>query len=609
MAAKVSWWERSVVIYLATLTLLLPLKFGSITGLPETTAFHPDDLFAYLFITWPPHLFGVFSGIGLFLAGTAFPLQRGTWKMPGGVTALLWAFGLPLAAALGSIRAVPADYATVEILHLAGVGAYALSIWLWLTGRPEGRRVFHTMLSIGALWLIYLGLNQYFFGFAETRRHAEEMAAQGVEVSSVMLAKLSDDRVFASFVSSNMLSGYLVLVVPLAMAAVVRFAGKFEPAKVSRWLLGAPVFIGFAAVLLLARSRATFLAIIITAVLFAFSLPMRRSLRIAFAALALLVVAGGAFYIHRAGRGFSSMEERVDYLRSSGLMMAEKPFLGYGWGGFFTQHMRHKTTTSDESAHDPHNFVLSFATQAGIPAGLLALAAALYPMIVLGRRLFGRNGKRELFKEAVFWGALAFFLHALMDVDLQVPAIMAACSGLLVAELTDGQPEAPPLPKRGFEQIVLVTAIVVLAINTCWKNLDWVRGDILFERLRSFAYPQSVEELRRPVTPDEFQLLFYETIKKRPNSPFTWETAGDFHLRVRQPKEAEKYFRRAAELAPDRPAIHRRLFELELARGNREAAREHLKKMYELFPSNPKNIELVQKHFPELLTTKSEAAR
>ena len=64
---------------------------------------------------------------------------------------------------------------------------------------------------------------------------------------------------------------------------------------------------------------------------------------------------------------------------------------------------------------------------------------------------------------------------------------------------------------------------------------------------------------------------------------------------------AEHCYREALKRSECRPAIYRRLFEIEYARGDRGAARKSLKRMYELFPTNPRYRELVERHFPELL--------
>ena len=54
------------------LTFLLPLKFGTLTGLPEAASYFPPDWVDYLFISWPASGFGIFSGIVLLLTALAF---------------------------------------------------------------------------------------------------------------------------------------------------------------------------------------------------------------------------------------------------------------------------------------------------------------------------------------------------------------------------------------------------------------------------------------------------------------------------------------------------------------------------------------------------------
>lgn len=588
------WAVKGGVGYLVLLTFLLPLKFGSLAVLPEATSFYPGDLFSWLIINWPAHSFGVFAGAALFASLVLFAPGMRPWRTAGGGAALLWSFGLTGVSLLGWINAATIDYAVGETVHLAGIGSYVLAVWLWLRNRPEDRRWFCGALAAGACWLIYSGLSQYFVGFAETREFVERQIAEGAQICHVMVAKINDDRVFATFVSCNMLAGYLLLLLPVTLYAVWKFAGHFEPVGLSRILLCGLVFAGLAAVLLLTRSRAAFLAALLTAGVFAMTLPMRRIFRLIPAAVLILAIVGGACYIHHAGRGFGSMAERVDYLRSSLKMIAEKPLAGHGWGGFFYRHMELKTTGTDESAHDPHNLVMAFASQSGVPGGVVALAAVLLPLVLLGRRIFRRSGDdvngADGFARAVFWGECAFLLHAHMDVDLQIPASMAAAGAMLAAAL----PEFPAqMAARGMRRWMLVAAGMLFAAVAAVGNIHWLRAELAYDRLLSLARPQSAEGQKRPVSEAEVIRALRETAALRPGSPFPWEAAGDFFWSRRDGTMAEKCYREAARRTPDRPSLYRRFFELEMARGNRVAAEKHLRRMLELFPSNPQYQALV----------------
>ena len=585
------WAAKWCAGYLIGLTFLLPLKFGSLAVLPEATSFYPGDLFSWLIINWPAHSFGIFSGVALFAALVVFAPGMRPLRTSGGATALLWSFGLVLVSLIGWINAATIDYAVGETIHLAGIGAYVLAVRLWLRNRPEERRWFCAALAAGACWLIYSGLSQYFVGFAETREFVEKQIAEGIPISHVMVAKINDDRVFATFVSCNVLAGYLLLLLPVTLYAVWRFAGHFEPVRLSRILLCGLVFSGLVAVLLLTRSRAAFLAALLTAGAFAMTLPKRRIYRCIPVIVLALAIVGGAIYIHRAGRGFGSMAERVDYLRSSVKMIAEKPLAGHGWGGFFYRHMELKTTGTDESAHDPHNLVMAFASQTGVIGGAVALAAVLLPLFWLGRRIFRRGGEEtpeegaDGFARAVFWGECAFLLHAHMDVDLQIPASMAAAGAMLVAALPEASAQ---MAARGRRRWLLVAAGMLLAAVAAMGNILWLRAEMAYDRLITLARPQSAQDRLRPVSDAEVVKALREAVALRPGSPFPWEIAGDYFWSRRDGVMAEKCYREAARCTPDRASLYRRFFDLEMARGNRAAAAKHLRRMLELFPSNPK---------------------
>ena len=321
------------------------------------------------------------------------------------------------------------------------------------------------------------------------------------------------------------------------------------------------------------------------------TLPKRRIYRCIPVIVLALAIVGGAIYIHRAGRGFGSMAERVDYLRSSVKMIAEKPLAGHGWGGFFYRHMELKTTGTDESAHDPHNLVMAFASQTGVIGGAVALAAVLLPLFWLGRRIFRRGGEEtpeegaDGFARAVFWGECAFLLHAHMDVDLQIPASMAAAGAMLVAALPEASAQ---MAARGRRRWLLVAAGMLLAAVAAMGNILWLRAEMAYDRLITLARPQSAQDRLRPVSDAEVVKALREAVALRPGSPFPWEIAGDYFWSRRDGAMAEKCYREAARCTPDWPSLYRRFFDLEMARGNRAAAAKHLRRMLELFPSNPK---------------------
>ena len=119
-------------------------------------------------------------------------------------------------------------------------------------------------------------------------------------------------------------------------------------------------------------------------------------------------------------------------------------------------------------------------------------------------------------------------------------------------------------------------------------NILWLRAEMAYDRLITLARPQSAQDRLRPVSDAEVVKALREAVALRPGSPFPWEIAGDYFWSRRDGVMAEKCYREAARCTPDRPSLYRRFFDLEMARGNRAAAAKHLRRMLELFPSNPK---------------------
>jgi len=583
---------------LGLLTFFLPLKFASLAVMPEATGFFPDYWSAYLLdITWPAQGFGLASGAALFFALVAFgrkaPVAAGS---PMGRSMLLLALGLPLAALPGLIRCDTLDYGVWMVSHLVGIGAYLWAVYLVLAHRPEWRNFYIGIVVAAAFFVVYSGLRQYFFGFEEMRQFARQQYEDGIQLGGVMNAKLDDDRVFATFASCNTLAGYLILLLPVAGYALWRAGDRFEPQKVSRPLLAGVVVALLAAVLFLTRGRGALLAAVLAAGGFAVTLPMRRAVRLGLLVLAMLAIVGGVVFARYLGRGFGSVEERIDYLRTTAIMAAESPLAGEGWGGFFYRHMQLKTTKTDEAAHDPHNIVASFSTQAGVPAGLLVAFALCYPLAALGRRIYRREA--DGMARAIFWGEVAFLLHALMDNDLLVPANMALSGGLLLAALAPTVSASPA--GRGKLQIAQLAAGLLLGVAAFGGSYYTMRAEIAYNELLTIIQPQTADDLRQRPTPDRVARALEHAVAWRPYSPFPWESAGDFYLAMRDYAAAGHCFAEAQKRTTARPSTFERLSRIERARGNRERAGQLLLEAVRRFPGNPKYSGELSERYPEI---------
>lgn len=595
-AASLPAWrrllQRAAGGYLLLLTLLLPLKFGVIAVMPEATGYFPDTFFEFLIVSWPSASLAIAGGIALLLALPAFPRGAVDFRSPAWRIMALWSFAVPLLALPGFFGATTLDFPLMELSHLAGVGAYAAAVYLYLADDPERKYRLLGVLAAGVLLLGYFGLEQHFFGFARSRQFLLDQEAAGATVSEALRARTFDTRVFATFTSCNSLAGYLLLLLPATLAVLWRWAGRIEPVRLSRGIFLALGGVAVFAVLLLTRSRAAYLALLLLPGLAALAWPMRRSCKMALLALALFGVLGGAFYIHHRGRGFESMAARADYLRSSAILLLHHPLAGAGWGEFFHEHMRIKTVESDEAAHDPHNIIMT-AAQAGIGLTLAVLLALLYPIWLLWRRLWlaWKAGKRILPLElAGLIGLVGFLLHSQMDTNIQVPACMAAMTALTLALLIES-PRADAAPAKFVYRAAFFALAAALGLYSLWSGVRILNGEIAYDRLNTLcsAGPAPAAGRNRAApSPEMVRRALDEAVNARPFSPFPWTTAGGYMLGIGYHQEAERLTEEALKRAPKRSNLYFRLYLTRMLTNRPDEAEVALRRAQELFPNNPR---------------------
>ena len=570
--------------WLLALTFLLPLKFGVIAVMPDACAFFADNWFSWCIVNWPATAFGLFSAPALVLAVAAYPEASAKVRHPGWIFAVLWSLGLLLGSLPGLIHLSSLDFAFLQIGHFAAIGCYAAAAWLVASSGEAARKRLAAALGMGMILTVGFGLEQYFWGFERSRRFLEEQAANGVAVGEVLRARTFDTRVFSTFTSSNSLAGYLLLLASIAIVWAWRIGGRFEPERVSRRLFAGLTAGASFAVFLMTKSRAGFLALAVAAALALLCVPMKKAYRIALACVIAAAVAGGAWFIHAHGRGFRSMTARADYLRSSAILLAQSPLAGCGWGEFFYDHVRIKRVQDHEAAHDPHNILMT-AAQAGLLDVLIVAAGLLIPAAVLLRKR-KRAGKLSPGTWAGLFGLAAFYLHAMMDIDVQIPGLMAsyfALGALLLAENASDDP--PVCPRIGPAVRVLW---ILLACGAFWIARAEVRGEKRLDDLQNLTRLGSLTpEERAQVTPERVAHALDRALAARPYSSQPHSAAGDYFLSIGDIDRAESDYRKALAKAPKRASLYARLARIALLRGDAEQARKLMKKAAELFPNHP----------------------
>ncbi|QSH41674.1 O-antigen ligase family protein [Lentisphaerota bacterium ZTH] len=566
-------------------TFLLPLKFGTLTGVPETAALFPADLFSWCIISWPTTLFPLFSGIVFLAALPAFGLNR---IAPGDKSfrcAALWVI-LAAAGGAGMIRATVKDFVYLELVHLFGIAAYALTVFLVISYNHRLKYWLLTALVAGTFVTLLLGFEQYFFGFEETREYfIKTTAANGITPAGELKARVFDNRIFATFSSCNSLAGFLLLVIPLCFVTIWKFFGRVSPPIVARSIF-VPLFTALMLFVLVGtRSRAAILALILSIAVCAVIFPINRWLRISAAIILPLMIIAGIFYIKYSSRSFDSIYSRLDYYRVAVKIFFEAPFLGNGWGEFFHKYMQLKQFFSSEAPHAPHSLVLAFASQCGIAGLVTSILVFFYPLCIAYKRarmLIKKNVYLE-YVPALFLGLAAFFLHSLADVNLQVPASMAAAA-LFTVCMTGSRPARQDLGVDRKMFIFYLVSIIILVI-TITGGWHLFYGEYQMARLLNTCERKnkSREDFMR-VSADEVRQRLFHAVKAKPYSPFPWASAADFMFARNNLEDAERYYYEAIKLAPTRSYLYERLFHLLSIQGRQTEARKYLEKSRQLNP-------------------------
>lgn len=597
--------ENAVIFLAALVIFILPVKFGGLTGIPEVAPMFPRSLIALAIITWPPSLFAPLSAILLLAVLLAFPQpnfsNRSLWLCAG-----LWTLTF-FASFLGLINASTGIFPYIEMVHFGSLACFVFGMYLILSQRPDAKKVFIAAIACGLTVTLLLGLEQYFNGFSDTMKFIEKREQEtGVKLAGDFKVKVADIRIFSTFSSSNAYAGFILLTLPLALALVYRLAQRVEPAKISKI-----IFTGLFGLLALfifgyTRSRAAYLSLLAMVTICVLVFRVNKKLRIATTILMPVVVIGGIVLISMTERSFSSMRVRIDYILRSLEMLMAHPFAGTGWGDFFHDYMGMKSYPNSEAPHMPHNVIMAFAGQTGIFGMLTVTAAMLYPIIAGWNKLRKRPVKEMFFSldGAIFMGLVAFFVHCMFDVHLQVPANMALLllSGLLLSTPDKSEEKEPSAPiKRKWGTIVPVIVLCLCAGTATYHyGIRLLRYEECFERLLD----QCDRRTRSPqefmaIPPGKVTTLLKECIELMPESTFPWFTTGDFMMSQGRVLEAEQMYLKAYELNPQRPALQIRFYHINKLKGDSAKAREHLNRALEMFPNHEKYIELKKQEYGE----------
>lgn len=620
----------------AFLIFCLPLKFGSITGVPELP-YIPKDIASWIIFTYPGVFFSFASGILLLSVLLIVPVPKNINYQR--LSVMLW-FLLAFVTLIGAINASVKDFVILEVTHFFGIASFCASAYLLIRYRPGMKLWFITAVLLGTLAAAAQGIQQVIWGFKESLDYVyKEEVRTGFVLTGNLRDRMLQTRVYSTFSLCNSFAAHIILTLPflsyiwfninilkitiiftatciflfvfqfcdtaglfiisLLFSAVTVFTIFRFPVKKQHLLAALMIFIWSAILLWLlymTESRAGILALSASALgmcIFIFLVKYRR-LNIWKAAAVFL---GGAcvmsviFYVMSIERGLGSFQVRLDYDIAAMKIFFKHPFTGTGWGDFFHEYTRIKTFPGEEAPHDPHNFIMSFASQAGIAGLLAATVLLLFPAAIFLLRISRNENLKSVMKITnilLLMGWYAWALHSLMDINFQI-AGTAATAGLILLfpdfmeeNLTIG----PNILKKVFGSLFFYTVCLLSVIFSSLLGYYRIKGEFAYDRLYSICEPRFVtkeEFFSVPVSRVEDELEKCE--KLMPYSPYPWLETGSFAQYRDIPSLAEPCYEMAVKLSPERAAYYYRLALAQLRLGRKDDAIKNLETAAALFPN------------------------
>ena len=618
-------------LYLTALFLFfLPLKFGTMTGVPEIPLSWTSP-FSAIFENCPPVFFPICSAIlfisSLIAAGNKKLFQFNTQS----TIALLWLF-LALSSLLGFINASTLDFPVIYSLHFWGLAIFAFAILLTLNSTENSGKILLRAIVAGNSIILFSSLHQILFGFKNSLDFVKERELyMGTKVSYDLWLRITQTRVFSPFALCNSLAANIILTLPIITIAsffdkhcariniflsllslffiffdkfgkiglfisVIIFSASSALIITSffdeYWKIIARFFsITFSifAIYILQQtySRGAVISLAITSLAIPFFLKIPKKIK--FSYILLLIISFSAFFIivnqNRSLLEKSSLHARLDYWLRASEIFFSNPLTGTGWGDFFHDYTKIKKFPGTEAPHTPHNIIMNFSSQCGIIA-LMAIVILLSFTIYQAFNSANHPSEDEFCPYAniaIFYGITAYFLHSLTDINFQVPATIASTIALSIIVTKKVKLQFIPDKVLKFANF----ALLPFALLLLFFSIQRAKFEREFDKLHRICNPIVENNENLPKNSIEnLKKIIEKTTILAPYSPYPWATAGVYTQNQGLWDLSEIFFENALKNSPERASFYYRLAISQLKQGKFTYAAKNLKKAHELFPNN-----------------------
>jgi O-antigen ligase len=533
--------ERGILGLVLAILVFTPLAFGGISQTPVGSSLD--------FILVAP-----FNIVQWMTVGVIALWAARLWATPR--PKLLWppiCWAVLAFAAYAVIRYFTADIEYVARLEMIQVLVYTFLFLAIVNNlhRQESAQIITLTLVFLALAISAYAIYQFFTGSNKVWG----------------LIKPYPKRGTGTFISPNNLSGFLEMILPLALACTLT----------SRIKAVSKVFTGYAAIVILfgiivTVSRGSWFAVAIALLVFFAVLLFHHAHRLPALILLLVIVLGGAYFGTRnvflrtrlsqiqTPAGALNDDGRFAIWRAAAKLWQENVWFGIGPGHFSYRFGKYRPAIIQVNPDRVHNDYLNTLTDFGIVGALLVAAAwiALYYCAIWTWR-FVRGSPQTIGEHfsnkltlvlGTSIGLLAILVHSFFDFNTHIPAnaiVMVTLMAILTSYLrfaTDRYWFTAQLWTKTLLSIALVAGLAWLS----WQSAR-LGGESLWLMRAKKSDPASTAQIAAlqkafSIEPKNFQTARAIGEAYRLQS---FQNTGDYE---QQALEAMKWFKQATELNP-----------------------------------------------------------
>jgi len=466
--------------------------------------------------------------------------------------------------------------------------------------KKQARSITMVVIVAGAM-IALRGIYQWSFGLGWTMEYLEQLRW---DLPSYLYAKriILSKRAFSTFLSPDMLAGYLAMVIPLAGGLLI------DKPRVRRTTVFALIALSIIFIcLVLTKSLGGWLSLLAASMIFFIllfkegsTIDRKRVVKVATIVLAAIVLVTLSIIITQRDRFIdpndpeNSIIQRLYYWKGALNIIKEFPTTGTGWGNFGSAYTKFMPAGAKE-VRNAHNSYLQIWAETGI-MGLMAMTWLIFIFFREGFKGLKVPGQKGL-KIGILAAGSAFLIHNLIDYDYYISQISFhwwAILGLTIAMKGSYTPVNKEKSRINPSQVIIKSIIIIFLVAAATLMVKSHLATVHFENglylLKNNKDNEATTELRKAQALDSgydlYHLILAKIYEKKVEEdnlfpgdplfdkvvreyrraiglnsycPFHYRDLGLFFLRHNMPSEAIDELKKAITFYPTNPDLRRYL--------------------------------------------------